>query len=221
MSNDRAVVTCLPGKVKKNNVGGLRGWAGAFKVFAHTLFPPVGGCAVVPLFDYLFLLLVFQACHINDVAVGNVTFGQMCESGIDFIHADYFAYGVDVVLRAEIQHLLRFLDSADQGAGHAAAAIRYALSRLPKLKPYLDDGRLEIDNNTAERAMRPIALGRKNYMFVGSDGGGKAAAILYTLIETAKMNGVNPQEWLTAVLNYIPDHSISKLDELMPWYEKA
>ncbi|MCB1563862.1 MAG: IS66 family transposase [Alphaproteobacteria bacterium] len=106
---------------------------------------------------------------------------------------------------------------AISGKTPLAAAIRYALSRLPKLKTYLDDGRLEIDNNAAERAMRPIALGRKNYMFMGSDGGGKAAAILYTLIETAKMNGINPQDWLTDVLTRIPDHSINKVDELMPW----
>ena len=98
-----------------------------------------------------------------------------------------------------------------------AAAIRYAQKRLPKLTPYLTDGRTEIDNNTAERAMRPIALGRKNYMFVGSDAGGKSAAILYTLIETAKMNNVDPQAWLTNVLNRIADHPINKIDDLLLW----
>jgi transposase len=73
------------------------------------------------------------------------------------------------------------------------------------------------DNNTAERAMRCVALGRKNYLFVGSEGGGKAAAIAYTLIETAKLNGVDPQAWLTDVLGRIADHKITRLDELMPW----
>ena len=65
--------------------------------------------------------------------------------------------------------------------------------------------------------MRCVALGRKNYLFVGSKGGGKSAAIAYTLIETAKLNGVNPQAWLTNVLSRIADHKITRLDELMPW----
>ena len=67
------------------------------------------------------------------------------------------------------------------------------------------------DNNTAERAMRPIALGRKNYLFMGSEGGGKSAAIAYTLIETAKLNSVDPQAWLTDVLGRIADHKITRL----------
>jgi len=96
-------------------------------------------------------------------------------------------------------------------------AIRYALDRLPKARPYLDNGFLEIDNNSAERSMRPIGLGRKNYLFMGSEGGGRSAAIAYTLIETAKLNGVNPQAWLTDVLGRIADHKITKLDELLPW----
>ncbi len=65
--------------------------------------------------------------------------------------------------------------------------------------------------------MRPIALGRKNYLFMGSEGGGKAAAIAYTLVETAKLDGVDPQAWLTDVLGQIADHKINRLDELMPW----
>jgi len=82
---------------------------------------------------------------------------------------------------------------------------------------YLDHGFLEIDNNSAERAMKPIPIGRKNYLFVGSEGGGKSAAIAYTLIQTAKLNGVDPQAWLTDVFNRIADHKITRLDELMPW----
>jgi transposase-like protein len=81
----------------------------------------------------------------------------------------------------------------------------------------LEHGVLELDNNCAERAMRPIALGRKNFLFMGSEGGGKAAAIAYTLIETAKMNGVDPQAWLTNVLGRIADHKITRLDDLLPW----
>ena len=73
------------------------------------------------------------------------------------------------------------------------------------------------DNNTAERAMKPVAIGRKNYLFVGSEGGGKAAAIAYTLIETAKLNHIDPQDWLTWVLGRIADQKITRLDDLMPW----
>lgn len=79
-------------------------------------------------------------------------------------------------------------------------AIRYALAGLPKARPYHDNGFLEIDNNTAERAVRPVAVGRKNYFFMESNAGGKSAAIAYTLIETAKMNNVNPEAWLAWVL---------------------
>lgn len=103
------------------------------------------------------------------------------------------------------------------GKSELAKAIRYALSRFKTLRPYLDHGFLEADNNSAERAMKPVALGRKNYLFVGSEGGGKAAATAYTLIETAKLNGVDPQAWLSHVLGRIADHKITRLNELMPW----
>ena len=85
-------------------------------------------------------------------------------------------------------------------------AIRYALTRMERLRPYLDHGILELDNNVAERSMRAIALGRKNYLFVGSEAGGKAAAIAYTLIETAKLNAVDPHTWLADTLARIPDY---------------
>ena len=73
------------------------------------------------------------------------------------------------------------------------------------------------DNNPAERGMRGVALGRKNYLFVGSEAGGRAAAIAYTLIETAKLNGVDAQAWLADTLARLPDHKINRLDELLPW----
>ncbi len=97
-----------------------------------------------------------------------------------------------------------------------AAAIRYALARMQRMRPYLTHGILELDNNAAERGMRAIALGRKNYLFVGSEAGGKAAAIAYTLIETAKLNGVDPHAWLADTLARIPDYKITKVDELLP-----
>ncbi len=98
-----------------------------------------------------------------------------------------------------------------------AQAIRYALNRLPKARPYLETGILELDNNTVERAMRPVALGRKNWLFAGSQGGGKAMAIAFTLIETAKLNKVDPQAWLTWVLERIAEHKINRINELLPW----
>ncbi len=103
------------------------------------------------------------------------------------------------------------------GKSELAKAIRYALTRMKKMRIYLDHGVLELDNNTAERSMRCVALGRKNYLFVGSEGGGKAAAIAYTLIETAKLNGVDPQAWLTWVLERIADQKATRINELMPW----
>jgi len=106
------------------------------------------------------------------------------------------------------------------GKSKLAEAIRYALNRMPKARAYLDDGRLELDNNICERSIRPVALGRKNYLFMGSIGGGKVAAIAYTLIETAKMNDVDPEAWLTWVLERLPDHKINRIDELMPWVWK-
>ena len=103
------------------------------------------------------------------------------------------------------------------GKSPLAQAIRYALGRMPKARPYLENGHLEFDNNTAERAVKPVAIGRKNWMFAGSEGGGKAMAIAFTLIETAKLNNVDPQAWLTWVLAQIADHKITRLDELLPW----
>ena len=103
------------------------------------------------------------------------------------------------------------------GKSELAKAIRYALSRFKKLRPWLEHGSLEVDNNSAERAMKPVAIGRKNYLFVGSEGGGKAAATAYTLVETAKLNNVDPQAWLTDVLCRIAEHKITRIDELLPW----
>ena len=103
------------------------------------------------------------------------------------------------------------------GKSPLAAAIRYALTRMERLRPYLDNGILELENNAAERGMRAIALGRKNYLFVASEAGGKAAAIAYTLIETAKLNAIDPHAWRADTLARIPDYKITKVDELLPW----
>lgn len=98
-----------------------------------------------------------------------------------------------------------------------ALAINYATNNEVALMRFLDDGRIEIDNNAAERAMRSVALGRKNWLFAGSDTGGETAADMYSLIETAKLNGVNPQAYLKTVLERIQDHNSSKLADLLPW----
>ena len=103
------------------------------------------------------------------------------------------------------------------GKSPLAGAIRYALTRMARLRPYLDHGILELDNNTAERAMRSVAIGRKKYQFAGSQTGGRAAAIAYTLIETAKLNGIDPQAWLADTLARIPDYKINRVDDLLPW----
>ena len=87
---------------------------------------------------------------------------------------------------------------------------------MPKARPYLENGQLELDNNICERSISPLTLGRKNYLFMGSKGGGKAAANAYTLIETARMNGVNPEAWLTWVLERIADHKINRIDDTRP-----
>ena len=98
-----------------------------------------------------------------------------------------------------------------------AAAIRYALSRWRALGRYLDDGRIEIDNSAAERALRVVALGRKNYLFAGSDAGGERAAAIYSLLGTAKLNGLDPELYLRQVLERIADHPVNRIQELLPW----
>jgi hypothetical protein len=97
------------------------------------------------------------------------------------------------------------------------AAIRYALGLWKALTRYCDDGRLEIDNNAAERALRIVALGRKNYLFAGSDSGGERAAAIYSLIGTAKLNAVDPEAYLRYVLTHIADHPINRIEELLSW----
>jgi len=99
-----------------------------------------------------------------------------------------------------------------------AKAFRYTNDRREALTRFVTDGRLEVDNNVAENAMRGIALGRKNYLFCGSDSGGERAAAIYTLVATAKLNGLNPETYLRDILATIAEgHTINRIDELVPW----
>jgi transposase len=101
-----------------------------------------------------------------------------------------------------------------------AKAMDYMLKRWPTFIRFLGDGRICLSNNAAERALRGIAIGRKAWLFAGSDRGGERAAAMYTLIATAKLNDINPQAWLADVLRRIADHPVSRLDQLLPWHWK-
>jgi hypothetical protein len=98
-----------------------------------------------------------------------------------------------------------------------AQAIGYTLAHWKALTRYCEDGRIEIDNNAAERALRGVSLGRKNYLFFGSDAGGERAAAIYSLVETAKLNGIDPEAYLREVFERIADHPINRIEELLPW----
>lgn len=102
-------------------------------------------------------------------------------------------------------------------ANKTAKAIAYSLNAWTALCRFLDDGRLCMTNNAAERAIRPLAVGRRNWTFAGSDAGGQRAAAIYTLIETAKLNDVDPLAWLADMLARLQDHPARRIDELLPW----
>lgn len=110
------------------------------------------------------------------------------------------------------QQLLRVSGKSD-----LAKAFRYGLSRQDAFSLFLSDGRVAIDNNPAERALRPIGVGRKNWLFAGANTGAETLARAMTIIETAKLNGLDPQAYLTDILSRIHDHKINRLDELLPW----
>ena len=96
-------------------------------------------------------------------------------------------------------------------------AIHYALARWEALCRFCHDGRIEIDNNAAERSLRAVALGRKNYLFAGADCGGERAAAIYSLVGTAKLNSLDPEAYLRFVLTHIAEHPINRIHELLPW----
>lgn len=118
-----------------------------------------------------------------------------------------------------IPHVRRKLVDAFTSQRNAITgeAIRSALSRMSKARPYLENSHPELDSNNAHRAVKPVAIGRKNWMFAGSERGSNAMTIAFTLTEIAKMHGVVSQAWLTSAPVKISDHEITRLHDLMPW----
>jgi transposase len=121
-----------------------------------------------------------------------------------------------VVILDELHAWLKESITATLPQSVIGKAMAYALNQWPRLIRYLDDGRYEIDNNLIENSIRPVALGRKNYLFAGSHEGAQRAAIMYSFFATCKINNIEPFDWLTKVLTRIPDHSIQRLEELLP-----
>jgi len=120
-------------------------------------------------------------------------------------------------LVSELERWLREQRARVSKNSETGKAIDYSLKRWSVLTRFLDDGRLCMSNNAAERELRAIALGRRNWTFAGSDEGGRRAAAIYTLIATAKLNNVDPQAWLADVLARLPDHPAKRIHELLPW----
>lgn len=124
-------------------------------------------------------------------------------------------------LIAELEIWMRQQRALLSTKNDTAKAINYLLNRWAAFTRFLDDGRVCLTNNAAERALRGVAVGRRNWTFAGSDAGGHRAAAVYTLIETCKMNDVDPQAWLADVLARLPDHLANKVADLLPWNWKV
>ena len=155
--------------------------------------------------------------RLDDGARGSVGLVEPTEPAIGIGLEDPGPAAEMAPLVADLEAWLR--SEREKLSRHApvAGAIDYMLKRWDRFTRFLDDGRICLSNNAAERALRGVALGRKSWLFCGSDRGGDRAAFMYTLIQTAKLNNVDPQAWLACVLARIADTPIGQLDHLLPW----
>jgi transposase len=122
---------------------------------------------------------------------------------------------------ADLEPWLRQQQERLSRKSEVGKAIAYTTRRWEALTRFMADGRICLTNNAAERALRGVAVGRRNWTFAGSDRGGERAAAIYTLIESAKLNGIDPQAWLTDVLARLPDHPAKRITDLLPWNWQA
>ncbi len=145
-------------------------------------------------------------------------------AGSNAASAVWFGYSPDRRGEHPAEHLKNYhgILQADGFAGfnrlYETGRIHYGLERWAALMVFVDDGRVEMDNNAAERALRTVAIGRKNYLFAGSDAGGERAAAIYSLLRLAKLNGIDPEAYMTEVLRRIADHPVRRVEELLPWH---
>ena len=121
----------------------------------------------------------------------------------------------------ELEAWLRVQHARVSRKSEIGKALAYALNHWTALTRFMGDSRICMSNNAAERALRGIAVGRRSWTFAGSDRGGERAAAIYTLIETCKLNGVDPQAWLADVLARLPDHPAKRITDLLPWHWRA
>ncbi len=126
-------------------------------------------------------------------------------------------FGISAPLVADLEAWMREQRAKLSRGNDVAKAMDYMLKRWTAFSRFLDDGRVCLSNNAAERGLRGIALGRKSWLFAGSDRGGTRAAAIYSMIVTAKLNNIDPQAWLADALDRIAEHPASRLDDLLPW----